>query len=328
MNFGVELVPYHKPKELKSLAEKIEAEKFDYLWVSDHYHNRFVHSILTYLSGVTENIKLGPGVTNPYLVHPAVTAAAAATLDELSEGRATLGISAGDPSFLESVGKKHDKPITAVREAIEIIRRLLKGGKVNFSGDMFNCNEAKLGFSPLGQIPIYVGGRREQMMKLAGSLANGALFNASHPKDIDECMEFVREGAREADRDLEDFDHVAYIATSIGKSREKAREKAKSVTSFVAASAPESTLDREDISKQEVKGIQNNLMAGNPKKARNRVSEKMIDVFSVSGTIDKLEERIEKFRKMGVTQVVIGSPLGPDAELAIEEIGKLIESYS
>lgn len=266
-------------------------------------------------------------MTNPYLVHPSATAAAIATLDEISEGRATLGISAGDPSYLESVGVKHEKPITAVREATQIIRGLLVDEKIEFSGEIFTCNKASLKFSPLHEIPIYVGGRKEQMMRLAGSIADGALFNASRPKDLEECTKFVKEGANQIDRDLKDFDNVAYMATSIDENREKARNKARSVTSFVAASAPDSTLEREDISKQKIENIQKSLIAGETKKAREEVTDKMIDVFSLSEDIEKLEDRIEELRKSGITQIVIGS-IGPDTDSALEKIEKVISQYS
>lgn len=325
--FGAEIVPYYPSEKMEKLGNKIEKNGFDYLWVSDHYHNRYVHSILSQLTHATEKIKLGPGVTNPYLVHPAVTAAATATLDELSDGRATLGISAGDPSFLNSVGINHEKPITAVREGIKIIRGLLQGKKIDFSGELFECNGAKLRFSPSHKVPIYVGGRREQMMKLAGSIADGALFNASHPEDIKECIKFVEKGAEEKGGNLEKFDKVAYMATSIDEDEEKARDKARTVASFIAASAPKSALEREDISETKIEKIRNHLMDGNTKKATEIVSPKMLDVFTVSGNIEKLEERVKKLQKMEVSQIVIGSPIGPDTHSSLDQIGELINQY-
>lgn len=325
MKFGAELVPYYKTKKLEKLAKKIEEAGFDHLWVADHYHNRFVHSVLSHLADVTDTIQLGPGVTNPYLVHPSVTAAAIATLDEISEGRANLGISAGDPSFLNSVGIEHDKPITAVREAILMIRKLLDGEKVNFSGEEFSCSGAKLRFNPPHEIPIYVGGRGHQMMNMAGAKADGALINASHPKDLRECLKYLEEGAEQSGKNLRDFDKVAYMATSIDQNEEKAQDKARTVTSFVAASAPDSAIEREGISKGKINEIRNHLMNDETGKARKKLTEKMIDTFSVSGPLEKLEDRIETLREMGITQVVIGSPIGPDTRKTIEKIGELID---
>lgn len=324
MKFGAELVPYYSPARLSELGSKIEKAGLEYLWVTDHYHNRFVHSILTDLSNRTKRIKLGPGVTNPYLIHPTNTATAIATLDELSGGRATLGISSGDPGFLKSVGIEPKKPITAVREATTIIRKLLHEGKVDFSGEIFTCKNVKMGFSPQHKIPIYIGGRGKQMMKLAGETADGALFNTTQPEDLKECIEMVEKGARKKDRNLENFDKVAYMATSIDEDERKARERARAVTSFVATSAPTSTIERENISKKRIREIRDKLTAGDLAKAKELVTEKMIDVFTVAGDIDKLESRIKTIQKLDISQIVIGSPIGPNPEETIERIEKPI----
>lgn len=323
MKLGIEFLPNDPIKEIGKLGQEVEKSEFNQIWVSDHYHNRFVHSVLVYLALKTKKINLGPGVTNPYLIHPTVTAAATATLDEVSNGRAVLGISAGDPFFLQSVGMKHSKPITMVREAIEVIRKLLTGERIDYSGDVFTCKGAKLKFSPSRNIPIYIGGRKKQMLKLSGSHADGALLNTSHPDDIKECIQYIRDGAKDAGRNLDDFNVVAYAATSIGSDEEKAREKAKTVTAFVASSAPESTYERENIEKDKIEEIRKYLKSGDIGRARDFVTEKMIDVFSISGSIENLEDRISELEKLGVDQIVIGSPIGPDSNNVIKRIGNI-----
>ncbi|MFW6385899.1 MAG: 5,10-methylenetetrahydromethanopterin reductase [Candidatus Hadarchaeota archaeon] len=327
MKFGVELVPYYQTSEMVELAKEVEEHEFDYLWISDHYHRRYIYPVLTQMAGETSRINLGPGVTNPYLTHPTVIASAIATVDEISKGRATLGISAGDPSFLNSVGIKQDLPITRVREAIKITQRLLSGEKVDFSGEVFTCNGAKLGFKPPHNIPIYVGGRGPQMMQLAGSIADGALFNACHPRDLSECLEYVEEGLKKRDLEADQFDSVAYMATSIGDDEKEARDKARAVTSFVAASAPQTTIEREKLDMDLINEIRSRLMNGEVKKAKEKVTPKMIDLFSVSGNIQRLEDRIEEVKKLGIFHIVIGSPIGPDMHEALEKIGSLISRY-
>lgn len=326
--FGAEIVPYYPFEKLESLAQKIEMSSFDYLWVSDHYHNRFVHSVLTRLAGVTEEIKLGPGVTNPYLIYPTVTATAVASLDEISEGRAVLGMSAGDPAYLRSVGIEQRRPITTVREAFQIIRNLLEGGRLTFSGEVFSCEGAKLRFSPSHYIPIYIGGRKRQMMELAGSVADGGLFNSANVEDVRECLEFVKKGAEEGDRKMEDFQKVVYVATSIGRDEGRARDRARTVTSFITASAPKSSLERERISEDRVENIKEHLRAGDLREARREVTGRMIEAYSITGSVEKLEERIEEFKGMGIDQIVIGSPMGPDINRALETIGELVARYS
>ncbi|MDI6820085.1 MAG: 5,10-methylenetetrahydromethanopterin reductase [Candidatus Hodarchaeaceae archaeon] len=324
MKFGVEFVPYKSSDVLVGLAKQVEDAGFNYIWVCDHYHNRYVHSVLATLALATKRVRLGPGVTNPYLVHPAVTAAAIATLDELSRGRAVFGISAGDPTFLATVGVKHRRPIVAVREAVYIARRLLAGERVDFSGEVFTCRGAKLRFKPEVNVPIYIGGRGPKMLELAGSIADGALINASHRDDLRECVDYVRRGAESSNRKLEGLDVVAYMATSIGGDAAKARRTARTVVAFIASSAPPWALERHDIPADDVDEIRKHLRVGEIQKAAEAVSDRMVDAFAVCGTLVEFERHINDLSKLGITQVVVGSPIGPEPTKVIDSIKKLL----
>ncbi len=312
IQLGVEFVPYLRLGEMVALAKQVDESGFQQIWVCDHYHNRYVHSVLAQLALETRRVELGPGVTNPYLTHPAVTAAAVATLNELSGGRALLGISAGDPFFLATVGVKQEKPVTAVREAVHIIRRLLAGDRVDFEGERFSCEGARLRFKPAKDIPIYVGGRKQWMLELAGEVADGALINASHSEDIRECIGYIKGGLRLGEREPKDFDFVAYLAVSIDKNIEKARKAARGVVAFVASSAPPESLARRDISVEDVEVIRRSLSNGEIAKAREAVTDSMIDEFSVCGPPSELVTRVKELKKIGITRVVIGSPIGPE----------------
>jgi 5,10-methylenetetrahydromethanopterin reductase len=325
VKFGVEFVPYKTCDVLISLAKRVEDAGFDYVWVCDHYHNRYVHSVLTALALATKRVRLGPGVTNPYLVHPAVTAAAIATLDEISRGRAVFGISAGDPIFLATVGVKHHKPIAAVREAVYIARRLLAGERVDFSGEVFTCRGAKLRFRPDTGVPIYVGGRGPRMLELAGSIADGALINASHRDDLEECINYVKKGARSSNKKLEELDVVAYMATSIDEDAEKARRAVRRIVAFITSSAPPWALERHGIPLDKVEEIRRYLRGGEVQKAAEAVTDRMIDAFAICGTPSDFRRHIDDLDKLGITQVVLGAPIGPEPSKAIDSIRKLLK---
>ncbi|MEM4188048.1 MAG: 5,10-methylenetetrahydromethanopterin reductase [Candidatus Hadarchaeum sp.] len=312
MKFGVEFVPYLNLDTMAALAKEVEQLGFQQIWVCDHYHNRYVHSVLAQLALETRRVQLGPGVTNPYLAHPAVTAAAVATLNEISKGRALLGMSSGDPFFLETVGIEQTKPLTSVREAVFIIRKLFAGEKVDFEGECFTCRGARLRFKPFNRIPIYVGGRRRKMLKLAGEVADGALINASHPVDIEDSVKNIKEGLRRRASPSDDFDFVAYMAVSIDKDERRARDAARGVVAFVASSAPEDSLSHRAISAEDVEEVRRYLRRGELAKAREAVTDEMLDEFSVCGKADNLVDRVLELEKIGVTRVVIGSPIGPD----------------
>jgi len=94
MKFGIELVPNTKYYEIEFYAKLAEDSGFSHVWVTDHYNNRNVFAILSILARATNRVKIGTSVTNPFHMNPAVIASAIATINEISNGRAILGIGA------------------------------------------------------------------------------------------------------------------------------------------------------------------------------------------------------------------------------------------
>jgi 5,10-methylenetetrahydromethanopterin reductase len=162
------------------------------------------------------------------------------------------------------------------------------------------------------------------MLELAGSLAEGALINASHIDDIRECMGYIKNGLKKGERSRKKFDFVAYLAVSISRDEEKARRAARGVVAFISSSAPPESLAHHDISPEEVDVVRNYLRAGEVAKAREAVTENMIDEFAICGKVDKLVSRVEELKKIGITRVVIGSPIGPEPVESLKMIGKAL----
>ncbi len=100
VEFGIEFVPQNPYWKTTFFAMQAEKMGFDYTWITDHFNNRNVYVSLSMVANYTDKIKLGPGVTNPYLSHPVVTAQAVATLTELAPGRIVCGLGVGDKTTL------------------------------------------------------------------------------------------------------------------------------------------------------------------------------------------------------------------------------------
>ncbi len=327
MRFGIEFVPDMKYYELEYYVKLAEDSGFEYTWITDHYNNRNVYSILTILALKTQTIKLGPGVTNPYHINPALTASAIATINEVSGGRAVLGIGAGDKVTFERIGISWEKPLKRMREAIEIIRELHAGKSVKYDGEIFKFNGARLGFKT-GSIPIYVGAQGPKMLKLAAELGDGVLINASHPKDFEEAKKNIDAGLEKAGKSVDAFDVVAYASMSVDKNRDNARNAARIVVAFIVAGSPEVVLQRHGLKDEDVnkvrEALNNAFTKGDWPGVAKAVTDEMIDIFSISGTPDDVIERVNELAKVGVTQVVAGSPIGPDKKKSIKLIGKEI----
>ena len=173
------------------------------------------------------------------------------------------------------------------------------------------------------KIPIYAGAQGPMMLKNTAQVADGILINASHPKDFEIAMEKIKEGAEKAGRDIKEIDVAAYTSFSIGETREAAlKGDAKIVVAFIVAGSPDPVLERHDLDMDACNKVRQLLQEGNFKELPGAITDEMIDAFAVVGTKDHCIERIKSLEKVGVTQFVVGSPIGPDKTTAIEQIGK------
>lgn len=324
MKFGIEFVPYKPVDEIVELTKRAEEAGFSYCWITDHYNNRNAYSFLTAIARATQRIELGPGVTNPYHIHPAITASAIASIDEISNGRAILGISAGDRTVLSSLGIELHKPLITISESIEIIKRLLAGERVNFDGEIFKVKGARLNFKPKRKIPIYLGAQGPEMLKLAGKISDGVLINASHPSDLNYAVSGVKRGADEAGRKLGEIDVAAYTSFSVAESAEKAKGAAKPVVAFIVASSPLVVLERHGIAPQDAARVRDAIASGKFGDAIASVNDVMLDAFCIYGAPADCIQKIGEISKIGVTQLVVGSPIGPDPATSIEIIRREI----
>lgn len=324
MKFGIEFVPSDPVLKIATYAKLAEEQGFDNVWITDHYNNRDVYTTLTVLALNTNSIKIGSGVTNSYTRNPAITASSIGAVNEISGGRAILGLGPGDKATFDAMGIEWVKPLATTREAIQALRGFFAGEKVSMDGEVVKFGGAKLAFKT-GDVPIYMGAQGPKMLELAGEVADGVLINASHPKDFEVAVEQIKKGAAKAGRDPAEVDVTAYACFSIDKDPAKAVSAAKVVVAFIVAGSPDLVLERHGIpveAKGQIgeaiaKGDFGALMGG-------LVTDQMIEAFAICGTPEDCMQRIRDLEAIGVTQVVAGSPIGPNKEKAIKLIGKEI----
>ena len=324
VKFGIEFVPRDPYWKIIYYAIQAERGGFSNLWITDHFNNRNVYVTLTTAAIYTNKITFGPGVTNPYMVNPVITAQAVATLNEMAPGRVVLGMGAGDKTTLESVGVEMQKPLTAIQEAVSIFRKITSGESVAYQGEVFKTAGAKFLFKPKGIIPVYVGAQGPKMLELAGKIGDGVLINASHPKDVEYAMGSVKEGIRQAGKNPDQVDVAAYTSFSVHEDLKKATKAAVPVVAFIAAGSPPVLLERHGIDVQKTEEIKAALKVNDWGKAFASVTPEMIGAFSVCGTPDLCIERINELLKSGISQFVVGSPIGPNVREAINLISEKI----
>jgi 5,10-methylenetetrahydromethanopterin reductase len=312
------------PVELyPELARRAEQAGFDAFWVSDDLFLRSAWVILSAAAGATERIQLGTCIVNPFTQHPAEIAMAAATLDELSGGRALLGISSGADDFLSWVGLRAERPVTAVAETIAAIRRLFDGDRSHASGAFLSgwTDAAYLRFPVTRRVPIYVGAMSPRMLELIGSTADGGLPLLFPPEHIEEVLTHVRRGLRRARRDGAGVDLAACIWCSISADRASAERVLREKIAYYGYSLSSTILARLGVERSEFEPIRQAMVDGDVERAVAMVTPSMMRI-GVVGSAQDLLPRLRHLVKLGARHLSFGPPLGPDPMEALEVLGR------
>jgi 5,10-methylenetetrahydromethanopterin reductase len=328
LSYGIEFVPGSiNVKQVVKYCKLAESKDIDFAWITNHYNNRHCYPTLAMIAANTDSLKMGPGIMNTFTDTPAAIASFMATLNEISDGRAVLGIGPGDLSTLPKLAIQGEKPVARLEEGITQIRRLLAGEEIKKTGKMqfFDYDGAKLtGVTLPGKkgIPVYVGAQGPKMLELAGKIGDGSLINASNPKDFEIAIPIIKQA--EAAAGKKGHDVGAYTAISVDKDKKKAMNAAKIVAAFIAAGSPPPLLQRHGLDMGNVAKIKEALARFDFKTVGGLVGEKEIEAFTIAGTPEECAQKCQDLMKAGVTQVIFGSPLGPDMANSIRLIGKYI----
>ncbi|WP_420112350.1 LLM class flavin-dependent oxidoreductase [Pseudactinotalea sp.] len=200
MHGGVALQPVYDPETFNSFVRDIEREGLHELWLTDSsLHSRYAYSYLTLAAVATQRLQVGTAVTNPVTRHPALGAVAAATIDEISGGRAVYGIGAGDRP-LEALGLRPAK-LATLEAAVAAARALWTGQPVTMSDAGFELADAHMRFTPRADIPVWISASGPKTLELAGRVADGVILLAGlHPDGVRYALEHIDRGVEAAGR--------------------------------------------------------------------------------------------------------------------------------
>ena len=318
---GLLLLPSRPVPEMAALAALAEALGYDDVWLADERFFREVYATLSAFAQSTRRVRLGPCVTDPYSRHPALTAMAVATLDEIAGGRAVLGIGAG-VSGLAELGIDSSRSATAIREGIDLIRRLLAGETVTVKGEI-SFQEGRLDFTPSrADIPIYVASQRPAGCRVAGRVADGAIMQGALAEPL---VRFLRDtvhgAALEAGRDPRRIELVARLNACIHDDRRAARDAMRPTVvrslaaqrndffTFVTAglTVPRPLADR----------LRNLPYTHDPAPLRAiapDVPDEFVDACTLTGPPSVVAAEVVRLARAGIAQVMI-YPLAVDGRL-------------
>lgn len=318
---GIELTPEHPVDRLADLGERAEAAGFDAVFAASHYFNRDPFAALGRIAAATDDVAVGPAAANPYDTHPVALASRVATLQEASDGRAIFGLGPGDRSALRALGIDRERPLRRVLETLQVSRRLFAGERVTHDGT-FQVRDAGLEYE-IEAVPLYVAAQGPDMLRMAGKYGDGVLINAAHPRDVSWAADRIAEGRGERE-DGVDPAALAYAPVSVATDAADARSLARRPVAFVAAGADEAVLDRHDLDRARARSIGAAIERGEFHAAFDGVSPAMVDALAVAGDPAEVADRLAALAEY-VDGVVVGSPLGPDLDAAIDLAADALE---
>jgi 5,10-methylenetetrahydromethanopterin reductase len=327
MRFSLSLNSEHGPtRGAVELAILAEEQGFECIWYCQDLFQRDVWVFLTATACATHGIDLGTGIVSPYTVNPSELVMHAATLDEYSRGRVRLGISVGALEFLRWVGIEGRRPLSAMRESFELIRRLLKGERVEYEGRVFKgwTRDAYIRFKPFREkIPLYLGAQSRQMHELIGEIGDGGLPLLLPPEYIGEVLKRVDTGAKRAGRSMEDIDLVGSIWISVSRDRESAKNALRELITFYGPHLAPDMIRRVGLTSEGFNPIKEAISERDYEKAKSLMTDEMAQI-AVYGTPDDCLDRLEDLADRGLKHVKFGPPLGPNPREAIRLMGEEI----
>ena len=310
MRFGLRVPLFSSSRDTAAFVQRLEQAHFDYAWLPDsQLIARDVWATLALAATQTSRITLGTNVTNPVTRHATVTACAAATIDDLADGRFILGIGSGDAS-LRMLGWKTAR-IAQLREVIDLLRPLWAGEFVAPYG-----REFKLRAATGRRIPIYVSGSGPKMLQFAGEVGDGVITVAGISPDALEYMRAnIEIGARRSGRRLEELDLALGLFCYIDDDREECKRQVRPYTAAYIRRHPEMLRDYGlDIPvPQEVRGIYPGLLHAEnwedamaaTKWVPDELNEAFCQKFCLVGSVQQIRSKISELASQGVDNLYI-----------------------
>ena len=307
-----------------------EERGFEAVWQAESRLVRDAIVPMAAYAAVSDKIKVGSGVINNWTRNIGLLAATFLTLDDLAPGRIICGLGAWWDPLAKNVGINRRKPLTAMRETVTILRRLLNMEHVTFHGEFVHVDEIELdvvhGRREPRDVPIMVGATGPKMMELTGEISDGAALNYCVPPEYNHrAMDLLAKGAKKSGRTIDDIDRPQLVVCSVDHNHEAAIDTTRGLLTQYLAQQPH-IAKASGVSMDVVAEIQSIL--GWPatheqiQAAKHLVPEDLIHPITASGTPDEARTKVQEYVNNGATCPIL-YPVGGDVKLLIDTFSPL-----
>ncbi len=314
----------HEISEGIELAKYAEEKGFEAVWQAESRLVRDAIVPMAAFAAHTTKLKVGSGVTNNWTRNVGLLAATFLTLDDLAQDRIICGIGAWWDPLAKKVGIERRKPLLAMRETVEVLRRLLNMENVTFFGEFHHVDGIQLdvvhGRKEPRNVPIYIGATGMKMMELTGEVADGVVLNyLVHPDYNLRAMDALERGAKKAGRSIDDLDRPQLMICSVDHDRKKALDGARKMMTQYLGQQPH-LMKASGVSQELLDEIHQVLTwpatDEQIESAMHLVPDDVVQMCTASGSPDEVIAKVGEYIDHGCTCPIL-YPLG-DPRLMID----------
>jgi F420-dependent oxidoreductase-like protein len=342
MKLSMPLVYAGNPRESADQVVALEKAGLDTIWVAEPY-GFDAPTLMGYLAAKTETVEIGAGILNVYSRTPGAMLQTAAGLDNVSGGRAVLGLGASGPQVIEGFhGMPYERPLGRTREMIEILRMGLRREPLEYAGRDFTLplpSDQGLGLGkPLkllnkperADLPLYVAALGENNVAMTAEIADGWLPFLFLPEKAQEVWgESLARGAAKRSPDLKPLEVSAGGIVAIGEDVKGLLDLARPTYALYVGGMGArgknfyNQLARDYGFEREADEIQDLYLGGNKRDAETKVPLEWLDKGNLVGPPSYVKERIQAFKEAGVTSLQI-IPVGEDPAAVVAQVKEWI----
>lgn len=290
------------PEQLANAARRAEKAGFDEIWLAEDFFFTGGIAGVNIALDATERIRVGIGVVSAVVRHPALLAMEIATTARAHPGRFLPGIGLGVPGWMQQMGLLPSSPLTAVRECVSGVRRLLEGEEISGTGRFFSFDKVELVYPPLERVPLYLGVIGPRMLQLSGEIADGSILSVGAGVDyIRWAKARIAEGRQRAGRS-DDHRVTVFAIYAVDRDPEVAKAAARKTLAFYKAAGGRNALT-------DVAGVSDLLEElvgrGGVETLAEEMPQQWVEDLTVSGSPAEVVDKITRLRQAGADSIAL-----------------------
>ena len=281
-----------------------EAEGYDDVWFADTGMDSLTMAAAVAVQ--TEKVRIGTAIIPVFTRAPAVFAATAHVLNQVSDGRFILGLGSSSQTMMENWnGQVFEKPLTRVKETAQLVRSMLTGEKSDFDGVTIHSHGYRQPPLPEGKQPIYLAGLRGKMLEMAAELGDGVIVNLFPRSFFPTMLEHIRIGAERGGKKLEDIEIVCRHQVAVTDDVETARNNLRSHFAPYYATPVYNNFLAWSGHEDKAKTIAEGWAERDRNKTTGAMDDELVDEIASIGSAEECHDRIREYADMGITTHII-----------------------